>query len=140
MSRSNYNDECDGWELIRWRGAVASAINGARGQQMLRELAEALDAMPQKRLIVDSLISDGEVCAMGCLGRRRGIDMSEIDPYDPETVAKVFGIAPALAREIACINDDWGYHNTPEERWGIVRRWVSENLHGIRPETPPLSA
>ena len=28
MSRSGYTDECDGWELVRWRGAVNSAIRG----------------------------------------------------------------------------------------------------------------
>ena len=32
MSRSGYTDECDGWELVRWRGAVNSAIRGKRGQ------------------------------------------------------------------------------------------------------------
>lgn len=44
MSRSGYNDDCDGWALIRWRGAVNSAINGKRGQAFLRELVAALDA------------------------------------------------------------------------------------------------
>lgn len=131
MSRSCYDDCCDGWDLIRWRGAVASAIRGKRGQQMLREMAAALDAMPEKRLIAERLEAEGEVCAMGCLGKARAIDMSGIDPYEPEAVAKAFGIAPAMAQEIAFINDDWGRRATPEERWGIVRRWVSEQLVGM---------
>jgi hypothetical protein len=41
MSRSGYSDDCDGWALIRWRGAVNSAIKGRRGQQALREIVAA---------------------------------------------------------------------------------------------------
>lgn len=37
MSRSGYTDEDDIWAMIRWRGAVTSAIRGKRGQQALRE-------------------------------------------------------------------------------------------------------
>lgn len=52
MSRSGYADWCDdNWAMIRWRGAVASAVRGKRGQAFLRELATTLDAMPEKRLI-----------------------------------------------------------------------------------------
>jgi hypothetical protein len=46
MSRSGYSDDHSEWDLIRWRGAVASAIRGKRGQAFLRELLVALDAMP----------------------------------------------------------------------------------------------
>ncbi len=28
MSRSGYNDDGTEWDLIRWRGAVASAVRG----------------------------------------------------------------------------------------------------------------
>lgn len=132
MSRSCYDECCDGWELIiRWRGAVASAIKGERGQKLLREMMFALDAMPEKRLIAEELESNGEVCALGAVGRARGIAIGNLDPYEPETIAKAFGIAPALVREIAFINDDWGRHASPEERWQIVRRWLSEQ---IKPE------
>ena len=66
MSRSGYSEDCDGRELIMWRGAVAAAIRGKRGQRALRELVVALDAMPAKRLITDALEIDGEYC-----GRRK---------------------------------------------------------------------
>lgn len=102
---------------------------------MLREMAAALDAMPEKRLIAEELEDeDAEVCALGCLGKARGIAMNTLDPYDPENIAKAFGIAPALAQEVAFINDDWGRHKTPEERWKIVRRWVMENT-ALNPTT-----
>ena len=56
MSRSDYNsDNYSEWSLIRWRGAVASATRGKRGQSFLRDLLASLDAMPVKRLISDEL-------------------------------------------------------------------------------------
>lgn len=51
MSRSGYVDDGEQWDMIRWRGAVNSAIRGKRGQAFLRELRDALDAMPEKRLV-----------------------------------------------------------------------------------------
>lgn len=57
MSRSGYTEDCDGWDLIRWRGAVASAIRGKRGQAFLREALAALDAMPEKQLISHDLVA-----------------------------------------------------------------------------------
>ena len=68
MSRSGYIDDFDDqWSLICWRGAVKSAIRGKRGQSFLRELRDALDAMPIKKLISDDLVRDGEVCAIGAV-------------------------------------------------------------------------
>lgn len=127
MSRSGYSDDCDGWALIRWRGAVSSALRGHRGQAFLKELLHALDAMPQKRLIADDLEAGGEVCALGCIGHSRGIDMANIDPYDSETVASTFGIASAMAREIMYQNDDWT-HEAPEQRWHRMRAWVEGQI------------
>ena len=130
MSRSGYNDGCDdNWANICWRGAVLSAKRGARGQQFFGDLLAALDAMPAKELIADELRQDGEVCALGALGEARGLELEQIDPEDHETVADVFGIAPALAREVVYINDEGGrYQETPEQRWQRVRRWAESNI------------
>lgn len=96
---------------------------------MLRELAAALDAMPNKRLIADELESSGEVCALGCLGRAKGLDMADLNPHEPTQVSRAFGIAPALAQEIVYRNDECGSRQTtPEQRWSMVRRWVSEQI------------
>lgn len=157
MSRSGYSDDCDGWALIRWRGAVNSAIKGERGQAFLRELAAALDAMPEKRLIADELETvDGDFCTIGVLGAARGIDMSKLDPDDREAVAAAFNIAPALAAEIVFENDEglYPYHfvdvelcgpirpaerrvrsfsvpkpRLEEERWHRMRQWVGSHIH-----------
>lgn len=128
MSRSNYDDECNGRDLILWRGAVASAIRGARGQALLREMAAALDAMPEKRLIESAFESPDGVCALGCVGRARQLPMADIDAHEPTQAAKAFGIATALAAEIAYVNDECGVRPTPAERWRIVRTWVREQL------------
>lgn len=108
MSRSGYSDDCEGWALIMWRGAVKSAIRGARGQAFLREALVALDAMPEKRLVTDTLHepSTGEFCTLGVVGAARGIDMKPLESAEREGVAKAFGIAPALAAEIMFENDE----------------------------------
>jgi len=113
-----------------WRGAVASAIRGKRGQQLLRELAEAMDAMPEKGLIAHALVRDGEHCALGVVGAARGLPIEQVDPEEPDAVAKVFNIAEALAKEIAYINDegDWLPNESPEKRWLRMRKWVAENI------------
>ena len=128
MSRSGYSDGCEGWELIRWRGAVASAIRGKRGQKLLRNLLAALDAMPSKRLIEGELEADGEVCALGRLGRMQGMDMSKLDPTEPEEVASAFGVSVALVKEITFVNDEWNWRETPEKRYEVVRSWVAKQL------------
>ena len=133
MSRSGYTEDIDDWEAQLqancYRGAVESAIRGRRGQAFLREMREALDAMPVKRLISHELEQGGEVCAIGSVGARRGINMSNLDPDAIESVAGKFGIAEALAREIVYENDEgkWGAE-TPEERWQRMRAWVDRQI------------
>jgi hypothetical protein len=137
MPRSGYDDDCDGRELALWRGAVASTIRGKRGQEFLRELLAALDAIPEKRLIANALERDGEVCALGALGRKRGLAMDNYDEEmcDPETdeyrraLAHLFGTAPALVAEITYMNDQWPSSlSTPETRYQMVREWVASQI------------
>src|SRR5262245_23963732 len=115
MSRSGYSDDLDNWSQIKWRGQVASAIRGRRGQAFLRELADALDAMPVKRLIRDELRAAGEVCALGCIGAKRGVDLEGLDPENHEKLAEAFGIARQLVMEIEWVNDERDWRPTPEE-------------------------
>ena len=106
MSRCEYSDECEVAELNLWRGAVASAIKGKRGQAMLLETLTALEAMPVKELIAHELVQDGAFCALGVVGTARGIDVSKLDQDDNYSIADTFGIAPALAAEIVFMNDE----------------------------------
>ena len=128
MGRAGYHDDIDQWALIRWRGQVASAIRGKRGQAFLRELIAALDALPEKRLIARELQEGSNVCAIGSVGVQRGIDMSRLDPEDPETIAGTFGIAEQLVREIEYMNDESHWGATPEQRWQNMREWAAANL------------
>ncbi len=130
MSRSGYSDDLgDEWKMIRWRGAVNSAIHGKRGQSLLRDLRDALDSMPEKRLIAGELVeSDGEVCVLGRLAQVRGIDVSAIDIADRHQVANAFGIAHAMFCEIVNENDEGNWLETPEQRWHRMRRWVESSI------------
>ncbi len=127
MSRSGYSDDLDdNWQLIKWRGQVASAIRGKRGQACLREMLAALDAMPEKALIAHELELAGDVCALGALGKARGLDMAKLDPEEPDDVAAAFNIASPLAREIVYENDEGPYGETAEQRWKRMREWVAQ--------------
>jgi hypothetical protein len=129
MSRAGYSDDLDQWQLIKWRGQVTSAIRGQRGQKLLTEMLEALDAMEDKALIAGDLVTpEGDVCALGALGVKRGIDMTEMDPEEPEQVATAFDIAEQLAREIVYMNDEGWYGETPQQRWERMRAWVAAQI------------
>jgi hypothetical protein len=131
MSRSGYSDECDDsdgyWGLIKWRGQVTSAIRGKRGQAFLRELLEALDAMPVKRLIKNEFWN-GEACALGVIAQKRGLDLISVDPDDYDRLAELLGIAHQLVQEIEWENDEALGHCTPEQRWHWMRSWIAGKL------------
>jgi hypothetical protein len=147
MSRSGYCDDGENtWALVCWRGAVNSALRGKRGQDFLKELAEAMDAMPVKRLVTEELQADGEFCTLGVVGNARNLDMSSIDPDDSEAVAGKFGLAEAMVREIVWENDEHpgvygtkpdgttGWRSeTPEERWIRMREWVGSHIKEAQP-------
>lgn len=152
MSRSGYSDDIDdNWSWIRWRGYVASAIRGKRGQAFLREMLAAMDALPEKKLIANTLETGGAVCAIGSVGKARGVDMSALDPEDYDTVAGVFGINAKLAQEIVFMNDEAfifetdanGYiehdengksiYLTPEGRFEKMRAWIVSQIREPKP-------
>ncbi|OLP04534.1 hypothetical protein [Rhodoferax antarcticus] len=130
MSRSGYTDDNeDPLALGRWRQAVKKATQGKRGQALLSELIEALDAMDVKRLQPGSFKTvDGEFCALGVLGAKRGLQMSDLgdeDDCDPAQVGLRFGIAPAMAAEIMYLNDDY-----------FVDEWKCVNIEFCGPVRP----
>lgn len=133
MSRSGYLDDCDGecLSMGRWRAQVNSAKRGKRGQRFFRELISALDAMPEKRLVGDELESrEGDVCALGALGRYNGVDVGKLDTHDYYQLGSVFDIAHQLAQETMYVNDEDApvRCEVPEERHARVRRWAVRQL------------
>jgi hypothetical protein len=124
-----------------WHANLRRAMQGKRGQAFLRELLEALDALPQKRLIQGAMEQSGEVCALGAVGLKRWMDLDGLDSGDHEAIAEAFRISSVLAQEIAYWNDqgmeacllgltDGGgwTENTPEDRFTFVRAWVVARL------------
>ena len=143
MSRSGYIDDIDDpLQLGRWRGAVRSAMYGRRGQAFLKEMLGAMDALPAKRLITKELEIDsgmpfhrGDVCALGSVGKARGLDMSKLDPFEQEGVAAQFGIAHAMACEIMYWNDEGSHRReTPEQRFDRMHKWIEDNIVRVSPE------
>lgn len=141
MSRSGYSYDYDPWDNIRWRGQVASAIRGKRGQQLLREAKVALETMPEKRLVTSSFErTDGEVCTLGAVGRARGVDLTPLnkaanpDGYETpapcsEEAGAALNIARQMAAEMMYENDEGGpYRETPEERHARMYRWVVDHI------------
>jgi hypothetical protein len=133
MSRSGYTDDNDDpLAHGRWRQAVKRSLEGARGQALLRELVEALDAMEDKRLYPGSFATaDGEFCALGALAAKRGTKTDDLgDDYECDTaqVGQRFGIAPAMAAEIMYLNDEYAVD---------VWKWVDVEICGpMRPNWP----
>lgn len=133
MSRSGYSDNCEYFDL--WRGNIDRATSGRRGQAFFRELVDALDAMPAKRLVGGDLeTAEGDVCALGSLARKKGSDLAPDDTYDYEKLGKAFNIARQLAQEVMYVNDEgapWRPHHqqeTDEERWVRVREWAAKQI------------
>lgn len=137
MSRSGYTDYDDGdYTLALYRGRVASATRGKRGQKMLRELLAALDAMPVKELHAEVFDDpdEGKVCALGVLARAKDIDTTELDPedsYAAEVLAGKLDVADCLTREVIYENDEGGPYaraifsepsKDQEEQWGYGER------------------
>lgn len=136
MSRSGYSYDYDEEiPVALYRQAVRRAATGYRGQHLLRQLRDALDAMPRKRLITAAIRDEsGEVCALGALDPHApAYDPDDGDDWEyAQDLAKHFRIAHALAAEIVYQNDEaaeWQTpKETPEQRWTRMRAWVDEQI------------
>jgi hypothetical protein len=142
MSRSGYSDDDeDPLALGRWRAQVNSAIRGKRGQRFFLDLITALDALPKPRLVSNELESvEGDVCALGALGKLRGVNVTDLDTHDHVELSETFNIASQLAAETMYVNDeDIDRRASPEERWAGVRRWAISKLRKetLVPEIEP---
>lgn len=131
MGRCGYSDDLDQKDLAMWRGRVASAMRGNRGQKLLRDCLAALDDMPEKRLIKGELVDpEGQVCLLGAAGRKRNIaDIDKIDSEEHGILASKFDVAECLIQEIEYINDeDWQGRETPEQTFDRVHKWLVDSI------------
>ena len=82
-------------------------------------------------MLRDALVTPaGEVCAIGSVMVKRGIDASDIDVCDSESIASTMGISEALVKEIEYINDEYRYNSTmtDEKRFQVVRGWIVSRI------------
>jgi hypothetical protein len=151
MSRFYAEWEGEGPPPEFWQRAALNAIRGRRGQAFLRELKEALLALPEPRLIEGAVWREGEVCALGALALRRldqgqpircyghtmtsRAELEEIGPDLEDELGSMelgmgMGMKQTMAWAIAYENDEgnpWP-DETPEARYRRVLRWVEGNL------------
>lgn len=123
MSRSGYGEdyECESNYYLLYPSIVRRATNGKRGQEFFKSLAAALETLPEKRLVPNELETEtGAVCALGALGKVRGVELAKLDPEDLKDVAKTFRVAEVLVREVTHANDDEFEHHTKR----IPLHWV----------------
>lgn len=128
--RSGYSEDYDDpRQLVMWRGVIASALRGRRGQKFLHDLIYALDNMTVKELIQGSLVNKDGVCALGVVGAKRGLFIEDVDPENHEELSALFDIAKQMVQEVEYINDEASlYTESPAERWRRVRLWAVSNL------------
>lgn len=151
---TRFDGDCDEdfpgqWWL--WENALRRSVNGKKGQRNLRDLRDALLALPEKRLISGRLADEnGCVCTVGALWLKRqvdaGVDRAQVlaamagdiewneeygvlDPWDAETVTLDIATAAGLSRTMAVVlagdNDGWT-NDTPERRYERVLRYVEQ--------------
>lgn len=127
-----------------WNGRVAMATRSRRGKAALRELRDALLALPEKRLLRHHLALDGQVCALGAWlkGKRCGAGeapaavQADLERYgdngteiDTLYAAQEAGMTFTLAWEIGQLNDYDGVPGeTPEQTYARVLAWVDAQL------------
>lgn len=131
MSRAGYSDDLNNWELIKYRGQVASAIRGKRGQSFLKETLSILDNMDKKELAKETLATEGQFCVIGAVLKAKGKDIPDDDSAwgDPEIFANKLDVAHQLVADIIYMNDEGCYRSeTPADRWTRMREWVSKQI------------
>src|SRR5262245_59672680 len=141
MSRINYADEEDHpGQFELWQANCLRSIKGRKGQAALRELEQALLALPEKRLIADELENaDGQVCAIGALVKHKNHTPKADPEYEMEAVGVEMGMPEMVAWKVVCLNDhelDTRYDRdlgrcvpiTPEERYERVLQQVQKWL------------
>lgn len=155
MSRFVPNEDGDALDAGRWEKNLRASLEGKRGQRALRELREALLALPEPRLVRGLFTTaEGECCTLGALAayrkaRAEGVTITEaakalheaVDPeegdFHTEEGVKA-GMSRTMAWHLGYQNDDaweWG-KASPERRFEGVLGWVCNQIRGEADWTP----
>lgn len=137
MRISYSEDEEYGGQFELWQANCQRSLRGKKGQAELRVLRDALLALPEKRLISGALERDGDVCAIACYGKFKGIDLepfkSQPDDWDEDDIeSDQVGIEGGMPRLVAWkvveMNDMEFDHLSPEKRYERMLAWVERQL------------
>jgi hypothetical protein len=142
-----YDDDLDYFQEGLIAGALRSAIRGKRGQQFLRDLVQALDALPSPELAAGALEDEktGCCCAFGAVRRFRGADAVPLwfhpmeEDMTPDNLAEPFNVSKTLAWAVVQANEDGMIGNDESKRrlrWKQVRDWAVRRLIPTTTETP----
>lgn len=134
-----------------WEEALRRAMNGKRGQQVLRDLETALLALPEKKLIEGGLSDGSNVCAVGAYVVQKRVDGGEdrqevldklkaacwsehwdkFEGFESEMATIDYARAAGMQLTIACTiagqNDDY-YALSDEERYERILAWVHRRI------------
>lgn len=146
MSRScyvdDYGDDFPG-QLDLFRANVQRSIWSRAGQARLRELRDALSALPVKELAADLFAAGSdaspEVCGLGAwawwksqgdIAAARAMVPSDADDHDTCDALKSRGWPRLVVLEAVYMNDDGGLSRgeTPANRYARVLAWVESQL------------
>ncbi len=129
---------------------VARSIDGPKGQRRMREIVDALLALPE-RVLIEGAISarcgdepSPSVCFVGAIALHKGVEVARIrrgweDQYggmDTITLGKQAGLTLALANRCAALNDVTWEGVDPEERWRRAYRWACARVRWSLPMVP----
>ena len=130
-----------GW-MDLYRANVERSIHSKAGQARLRELREALLALPAKALEAD-IFAEGtreqpRVCALGAWAlHKHGGDVDAAhamvprdgDDCETQQALKAHGWPKLVVFEAIYMNDEGSYRvQTPAQRYDYIMRWLDENL------------
>jgi hypothetical protein len=143
----------DDYEIVPeglWEHSLTIALGSRHGQQMLRELRDALLALPEKRLILgelcfalrdeDDRLVQPQFCAIGAFAFRRRLAKGETEQSALEALTggdddqpwhTVFegqrqGLRYTVAWHVAMMNDD--FRGSDEDRYAHILQWVNAQL------------
>ena len=145
MSRSCYSDDFGDdfpGQMELYRANVERSIRGAFGQQRLKELRDALRALPVKELQADIFATGSneapQVCALGawalakCGGdveKAREMVRSDDDDHDTAEALKSHGWPRLVVFDTIYQNDqEWSRFETPARRYERVLAWVESQI------------
>jgi hypothetical protein len=145
MSRSSYSDDYGDdfpGQADLYRANVERSIRSKQGQARLRELHEALLAMPVKELQADIFAEESpqgpQVCALGqwavaqCQGdmtKAHALVPRDEDDYGTWLRLKDFCWPKLVVFEVVYMNDDEDYHReSSAQRYQRVLTWVEQQI------------